>query len=205
MNFKPYTDCTTCRKCFSGKCKHCPSHKAELEEYRRRTDGRVHELALEIWYQRTKPVEVVEDVESNSSSAMGGQSFLTPTPQARPTMTGAGSILDRVITTFQSKPGLVNLDYHSESKAAVEMASDNSFATFSPSERSEETTLEGGIDIGPLSPLNFQFTKAGRKLGLSVSNTIRSIKSPNSPMRNPAITVIEYRTREKQPRIQKDK
>lgn len=55
-DFEPYIDCNTYPKCFSGRCRQCPSYVAELAEFYRRTEGRVSEMAAEIWHPKTKPL-----------------------------------------------------------------------------------------------------------------------------------------------------
>ncbi len=65
---EPYKDCRMCPYVFS-KFKYlrgrCPFNRSELVEFRRRTEGKVHAIAVEIWRLRTKPLENIH------SSAVG--------------------------------------------------------------------------------------------------------------------------------------
>lgn len=53
-DFRPYMNCETCPKCWSGKCRQCPKHQAELAAFQRKIDNRIHAIAIEAFHPRTK-------------------------------------------------------------------------------------------------------------------------------------------------------
>jgi len=43
------TDCIHCHKIWSGNCKHCPGHIAEVAAFRYKADNYIHSMAQVIW------------------------------------------------------------------------------------------------------------------------------------------------------------
>lgn len=41
--------CLKCSKIFSGKCRHCPTHLAELAEHKRKIDEHINQIVIQVW------------------------------------------------------------------------------------------------------------------------------------------------------------
>lgn len=128
---EPYTDCRTCPYAFSKlKCLHerCPFHRSELAEFRCRTEGKVHAMAVEIWHPRTKPpynvdseVPVVQSVEHCTCNAGAESSSLSGHILAR--FDNTFSLQDTGIVIFHNSPpqnyGSNPCDHHNAAKAGL--------------------------------------------------------------------------------------
>ncbi len=62
---KPYQSCETCPKCWSGNCRQCPMHIAELKAFKEQTEGKIERMAKVIWHPRKQPLQSLSTERAN--------------------------------------------------------------------------------------------------------------------------------------------